>query len=116
MAEDESKLTEKVIAEGFVATAKDLVSYKAQLDRLWENLVEEHKKVKEIAAAFNQHEEEIARLKAWTGLPEKDDPRGPAPATLWGLAVVTRDLILRVCKHLGLPDDQILPPTKGGPN
>ena len=36
----------------------------------------------EIAELVNEHPElveEIRRLKAWTGLPEKNDPRGPAP-------------------------------------
>jgi hypothetical protein len=109
MAEDESD-DKKLDLQGFIkATAKDLVSHHATLLRLAENDEAEHSKVLEMA-------EEIRRLKAWTGLPEKDDPRGPAPGTLWGLAAVTRDLILRVWKHLGLPEDQIGPTTKGGAN
>ena len=77
MAENDSKLTDKekqVIAEGFVATAKDLLSYKAALDRLGENLQAEHAKIVEMAEMLNQHEVEIARLKTWTRLPEKNDP------------------------------------------
>ena len=59
---------------------------------------------------------EIRRLQTWTGLPEKNDPRGPAPGTLYGAMAVTRDLLLKVWKHLGLPEDDILPKSKGGVN
>lgn len=80
-----------------------------ELKRVDETLAAAHAKVSEMA-------EEICRLKAWTGCPEKNDPRGPAPHTLWGMAGVTRDLLLRVWAHLGLPEDDVLPKTKGGVN
>ena len=60
--------------------------------------------------------QEIRRLKTWTGLPEKNDLRGPAPGTLYGMVAVTRDLLLRVWKHLGLPEEDVLPKIKGGVN
>jgi len=59
---------------------------------------------------------DIRRLKTWTGLPELNDPRGPAPHTLWQMAGLTRDLVLHILKHLGLDMDDFLPPTRGGVN
>ena len=60
--------------------------------------------------------QEIRRLGTWTGLPEKNDLRGPAPGTLYTTVGVLRDLLLRVWTHLGLPEGDILPKTKGGVN
>jgi hypothetical protein len=91
------------------AMAKTLESHRSTLDVLIANDAAEHAKVTEMA-------EEIRRLKTWTGLPELNDPRGPAPGTLWSMMAVTRDLLLKVWTHLGLPEGDILPKSKGGVN
>jgi hypothetical protein len=112
MAEQDKNLSgdeKRLIADGFAATAADLESHKAALLRLAENQTAEHAKVTEMA-------EEIRRLKTWTGLPEKNDLRGPAPGTLYTTVGVLRDLLLRVWAHLGLPEGDIVPKTKGGVN
>jgi len=108
----ESKLTEnekQLVGQAFADISTRLVNHKATLDKLAASDKAEHAKVLEVA-------EEIRRLKEWTGLPEKNDPRGPAPGTLWGMAAFTRNLVLLVCKHVGLDEDDIMPPTKGGAN
>jgi hypothetical protein len=91
------------------AMAKTLESHRSILDVLIANDAAEHAKVTEMA-------EEIQRLKTWTGLPEKNDLRGPAPGTLYTTVGVLRDLLLRVWAHLGLPEGDVLPKTKGGVN
>jgi hypothetical protein len=106
-SEEFFELARKMTPEEFQGLVLDTL--RKQSERINETLVAAHAKVSEMA-------EEICRLKAWTGVPEKNDPRGPAPHTLWQMAGVTRDLLLRVWTHLGLPEDQIMPPTKGGVN
>jgi hypothetical protein len=107
--EQEHEQLRSLMTEGFLRAAGDIQSHHAAINRLAETIAAEHAKVTEMA-------EEIRRLKSWTGLPEKNDPRGPAPHTLWGMAATCRDLILKIWAHLGLPEDQIVPPTKGGVN
>lgn len=113
----------EMITRFFQLAAEDFVSYKTALDTLAENDATEHATLVEAKEILNEHAtileemaEEIRRLKEWTGCPNKNDPRGPAPGTLWQTVGVMRDLLLKIWRHLGLPEDDILPKGKGGVN
>jgi septal ring factor EnvC (AmiA/AmiB activator) len=65
MSDDELKLTideKRVIAEGFVAAAKDLVSHKAALDKLTENQDAQQKTLTELAATANENFKRLEEL------------------------------------------------------
>ena len=63
MAENDLSNTEKqLIADGFAATAKDLVSYKAAIDRLAENQQADHTRLLELGEMVNENFERLAKL------------------------------------------------------